>query len=168
MVETEDDAQPYERPNKSKLKREALASLELAQKLVDLGESKWAELSLPSQLIEELRILNDMRQFGAKKRQLKLVAKLLRDTDTQLANKAVEEVLTAKNESKASFHRVENWRDRLLAEDSSAFAEFLSQFPGVDVQQMSQLIRNAKHELSHGKPLKSSKLLFKMLTNIVQ
>lgn len=152
----------YERPNKSLLKREAHAALELAKKVVELHESSWLELNFPLNVIEELHNLKDISQHGAKKRQLKLVGKLLREIDTTLAVQAVENVVKSKAEDSLNFHMLERWRERLLSE-TGALTEFIAEHPGANVQHFRQLIRNAKLEITQGKPPKSSKLLFKAL-----
>lgn len=145
-----------------------MAHLDLAKKLVVLPEGEWRGLGLPEQVLEALKSLKDMPQFVAKKRQLKLVAKMLRDVDVTLAERAAENAIKSRADVNVSFHKTEQWRDRLIAEGNSAVAEFLGKYPNVDVQHLTQLIRNAKHESSKGKPLRSSKLLFKLLRELVE
>ncbi|MDX8388196.1 MAG: ribosome biogenesis factor YjgA [Ghiorsea sp.] len=167
MIDTlEDEFPEYERPNKSLLKREAQAALDLAKKLVELHEKSWSELEFPQQVIEELYNLKHMTQHVAKKRQLKLVAKLLREVDTTLAVQAVENVVKSRAQDSVAFHMVERWRDKLL-QDGDALTEFVGEYHGADVQALRQLIRNAKLELLKGKTTKSSKLLFKLLRDII-
>jgi ribosome-associated protein len=50
-----------------------------------------------------------------------------------------------------------------LSDDKQALTELLDKYPEADVQQLRQLIRNAKKEISLEKPIKSSRLLFKYL-----
>lgn len=162
----DNDLPEYERPNKSKLKREAQASLKLAKDLVELNASVWKSLSLPDELIEELHHLKDMPQFGAKKRQLKLVAKLLRQVDVSGAERAVADAVKQHADVNAAFHKVEYWRDRLLSGQRDDLTEFLKLYPDANAQQMNQLLRNAKQEILTAKSAKSSKLLFKLLREI--
>jgi len=159
----EDDFPEYERPNKSQMKRDAQALLELTKKMVDLSEAVWSEFSLPNDIIDELYQLKDTKQYGARKRQMKRIAKLLRHIDVTVAKQVVEIAGHNHAVSAATFHRVELWRDRLIAEGGAALTEYLSQNPCDDVQYLNQLIRNAKQELSKGRTPKSSKLLFKFL-----
>ena len=101
-----------------------------------------------------------------KNRQPRLVAKLLRDIDTTLAAQAVDSVVKSNAQDSAAFHKLERWRDRLLSEEG-ALTEFVAEYPSVNVQSLRQLIRNAKLEITQGKTLKSSKLLFKALRGMV-
>ena len=60
------------------------------------------------------------------------------------------------------FHKVETWRDRLLAE-TDAVTAFIAEYPEVDVQQLRQLIRNAKKEQEKQQPPKSYRELFQLI-----
>ena len=163
----QDDFPEYERPNKSQMKRDAQALLELTKQILDLSTNQWSELALPIHIIDELHELKEMKQFGAKKRQMKRVAKLLRDVDVNVAKTFVETESLEHLASNAAFHRVEIWRDKLLSEGRGALTEFLNQNPSADAQHISQLTRNAKQEIAKGKAPKSSKLLFKYLRDLV-
>jgi len=65
-------------------------------------------------------------------------------------------------------HQLEHWRERLLSDDKQALTELLDKYPGADAQQLRQLIRNAKKEISLEKPVKSSRLLFKYLKGLLE
>jgi len=163
MIDTYDDDSEYERPNKSKMKRDAQALLDLTKKMIELPESKWQELSLPEDVVAELCLLKETPQHIAKKRQMKRVAKLLRDVDVSIAQEILEKASCERVEINVIFHRAERWRERLLAQGASALTEFLDQNPKANIQSLNQLIRNAKNELIKGKTTKSSKLLFKLI-----
>ena len=146
MIYDNDKETEYVRPNKSQQKRDVQALLTLTKEILELSLNTWGELQLPVEIINELQFLKDMTQDSAKKRQMKRVAKLLRDVDIDAAKEVVaassKELLT----TNTSFHLIESWRDRLLAETGDVLTDFLTQYPGVDVQKLNQLIRNAKNE----------------------
>jgi len=162
-LQLEDEMPEYERPNKSQLRREAQALQDLAKNLAELHESVWLSYQLSDDMLAELRELKSISQHGAKKRQLKRVAKLLRDEDISAAQHAVENAKKQRADVNAAFHKVELWRDKLIAGSKEDVAAFLSEYPLVNVQTLNQLVRNAKQELAKHKPAKSSKLLFKLL-----
>ena len=168
MIDTFEDESEYERPNKSELKREAQAFLDLAKKLEALSEQEWLDIKLPEHVFAALCDLKAMPQKGARKRQFKLVAKCLRDVDVREALEKVESIEQAEAKVNLGFHRVERWRDRLLSEGGEALTTFLVEHPSVDVQQLRQLIRNANQEAIKNKPPKSAKLLFKLLRELVK
>ena len=66
-------------PSKSQRKRDAQALLDLARQLAALPGVRFDALSLPDELAEALREARALRPGGARKRQLKFVAKLLRN-----------------------------------------------------------------------------------------
>jgi len=69
-------------------------------------------------------------------------------------------------EARRDFHRLEAWRDRLLAEGDAALPELLAEFPGADRQQLRQLIRNAHRERAAQKPPRAARLLFRYLREL--
>jgi len=166
-INHEDEENTYERPNKSQLKREAQALLELARQLEPLSVSQWRDATLPDHVVDALQALKTIHKGGAKKRQLKLVAKYLRDIDTTDVRAWLEQHQGARREANLRFHRIEMWRDRLLKEGAPALSALLSEYQGVNVQQVNQLLRNARHEAKHQKPPKAAKLLFKLLQDII-
>ncbi|MDQ7005255.1 MAG: ribosome biogenesis factor YjgA [Ghiorsea sp.] len=166
MIDISEESE-YVRPNKSQLKREAQALLDLAKSLEDLPEQRWPYLDLPAHIIDALRDLRVM-QKGARKRQFKLIAKYLRDASVDKALDEVENLKQAKAEINIGFHRIERWRERLLNGGEPALTAFLAEYQGVDIQRLGQLIRSSKQESLKNKPLKSSKLLYKFLKDLLE
>lgn len=166
-LQNEDEFPEYERPNKSQQKRESQALLDLAKSLADLHEAKWSTLGLSAYVLDELQMLKEIRQHGAKKRQLKRVAKLMRDEDVTMAKRMVEDDVKQRADVNVAIHKVEQWRDRLVAGEQNRLTEFLSLYPSVDVQALNQLVRNAKREALKNTSPKASKLLFKLLKEVM-
>jgi ribosome-associated protein len=67
----------------------------------------------------------------------------------------------------ARLHQLERWRERLLADDD-ALTEFAGERPGIDTQELRNLIRNARKETELGKPPKNTRALFRALRDIMQ
>ncbi len=168
MFDTEDEFSGDGRPNKSQLKREAQDILQLAKAIVQLQESSWGALGLSSRVLEEIHCLKSITQHGAKKRQLKRVAKLLRNEDVQLAKRMVLEAEQERYAASALLHRAELWRERLLEDNNEGLTSFLNQFPDVNIQVFGQLVRNAKREKKVGKSTKYSKLLYKHIWTVIK
>jgi len=167
MWEDEDDR--VIRPNKSQLKRDALELVELGKKLSVLDMPFLQRLEMPNELRQALFDSKNITQNGAKKRHYKFLGKLLREVDTELLEKTIEELEFGTAKANAKFHMIERWRDRLLdVEDGQALTEWMNTYPNSDASQIRQLIRNAQKELSQNKPPKSSRSLFKVLRDCVQ
>ena len=169
MYETEkfDEEEPH-RPNKSQLKREADALFELGKRLVELEKSTLQSLELPNELVSAINAAKEIRSNNALKRQFKLIGKMLRSIETEGLKKLIEERDLQHRKGVGEFHQVEKWRDRLIAEGSSAVSDLLSRYPDADRQRLNQLVRGAAKEVQLGKPPKSSRQLFRLLREIVK
>jgi ribosome-associated protein len=64
------------------------------------------------------------------------------------------------------FHKIEEWRDKLLEGDEDIMSELMNKFKNFERQHVNQLIRNSKKEQAMNKPPKSSRLIFKYLSEL--
>ena len=64
-------------------------------------------------------------------------------------------------------HRVEAWRDRLLAEGDVALAELIEQYPDADRQGLRQLVRNTLEERKRNKPPRAYRELFREVRDVL-
>ncbi len=152
------------RPNKSQLKREAQALLNLGKKLVALDTSQLQRMTISDELRQAIQDGKSIHQNGAKKRHFKFIGKLLREMDTSALEKTIENIEFGTAKANAAFHNIERWRNRLLdAEDSHALTEWMQAYPLSDVSRLRQLIRNARKEIEQNKSPKSSRALFQLL-----
>lgn len=149
--------------SKSQLKREANEILDLAKKLLAMPEPTLNGLPLDTDLREEVDFARSIRAHGARKRQLMTVAKFLRKRDNEQLLDAINNLDQKNRQMNARFHHVEAWRDRLLEGDDQELAELLDKQPGINVQTLRQLIRNAKKETRLGKPPAAARKLFRFL-----
>jgi len=148
--------------SKTRRKNEMNALQDLGAELVKLSRERLEKMDLPERLFKELLEAQRITQRGATRRQMQFIGKLMRDVD---AEPIAEQLAAIKGESaasKAEFHALERWRERLL-ENDAALTEWLSLHPGADIQQMRQLVRNARKEAAENKPPKSSRQLFRLL-----
>jgi len=155
-----------ERLNKSQQKREIHALLELGRKLSGLDKSALLKMDLPAELLLAITESKSMKH-GALKRQFKFITKLLRQINTESLEETIAGLELKQTEQDRCFHRVERWRDRLLIEGQEAMTEFMATYPQADAGQIRQLVRNTNKELLSGKPPKSSRILFRLLRDII-
>ncbi|HWU82337.1 MAG TPA: ribosome biogenesis factor YjgA [Methylophilaceae bacterium] len=151
----------------SKTKRKAAmdALQELGVTLVGLPRDKLAKLELPEQLLDAINEAKRITANGATRRQMQYIGKLMREVDTDPIREQLARWEGKNVAENAHFHRLERWRARLI-EEESASAEWLSQYPQTDSQQLRTLIRNARREQAANKPPKSSRELFRLLREI--
>lgn len=145
-----------EGPSKSQLKREAHAVRELGEELAALGAAERARVPLPEDVVDAIDELNRTTKNGARKRQLGWLAKRMRKIDIEPIEAALESIRQSARANTQTLHLVEQWRDRLLGEDTSAnpkqaLTDFLDKYPHADAQQLRQLQRSAGKEKSDRK-----------------
>ena len=153
-------------PSKSQLKREAQASTKLGEQLVELDKTRLGQLKLADNIHHAVLEAKKIRSHGARKRQLLYLGKLLRQVDTSEIIATLESFNTQALQQTRAFHDLEQWRDKLLADDQ-ALTELLNQYPDMDRQHVRQLIRTARKEQAQNKPPASARSLFKYLRSVM-
>jgi ribosome-associated protein len=166
----DEDTGDYLGPSRSEQRRAALDVLALAQQLVALSAAQLAKLPMPEDLLPHIRETQRITSHVAHKRQLAFLAKQMRREDDATLD-AIRDALDAGGEAgrrqTALLHRVEGWRDRLLAEGDPALADLLVEHPDADRQHLRQLVRNATEERNRNKPPHAARELFRALRELL-
>lgn len=171
MTDTEfkyGDSKWLEQPDhisKSQIKREMHALQALGEELIALSPAARAKIPLDDELKDALELADKLaKKREALRRHIQFIGRLMREREDEL--EPIEQALAViRNTNQAAtrqFHKVETWRDRLLAE-TDAVTAFIAEYPEVDVQQLRQLIRNAKKEQEKLQPPKSYRELFQLI-----
>ena len=149
-------------PSKTKKKAQSHALQKLGAELVEISKERLASIDLPETLCEAIREAQRITAHEGRRRQMQYIGRLMRDIDPA----PIEERLAAWNgQSKAEVarqHGMERLRDKLIADDA-ALTEFAGKHPGVDIQALRNLIRNARKEAAAGRPPKSYREIFKII-----
>ncbi len=131
-------------PSKSALKR---AAKEVEAVAEQLAVETLPALDLPPELREEIQLAQRTKGHGARKRQIKHLAGLLRERPDELA--AIQLYLLGESELQRKeqkvFHQVEAWRDRLCDPTGAeaALREITPQTPELDHRELTKLSRAA-------------------------
>lgn len=160
----EDDFEPIK--SKTQIKAEMAALQVLGQKLTLLKPAQLAEVPLGEDLIHAIKESYNITQREAKRRHLHYIGKLMRKEDAEAIQYAIDQFDSSSKRFAQEIHRVENWRDRLITQGKTALTEFIESHPGVDVQQLRQLVRNAQKDLSHNKNTGAAKKLFRFIREL--
>lgn len=156
--------------SRSQNRREALEILALSERLVALTEAQLAKLPVPEGLLPHIRESRRITSHIAHKRQLAFLAKQMRREDDETLDR-IRDALDAGGDAArreiAAMHRVEAWRDRLLAEGDTALAELLDAHPDADGQLLRQLTRNTLEERKRNKPPRAFRELFRELRELM-
>lgn len=168
MTDYEFEENEYgDRKSKSQVKREMLALQELGEKLVELPLDRVMKLNILPELKEAVVELKKLTSKEAKRRQVQYIGALMRNTDPEPIKEAIADVEAGSYQSAKVFKKAENWRDRLCAGDDALESEIIASFPGMDVQQFRQHVRNAKKEMEKQSGKKASRVLFKFLKGTI-
>ena len=140
--------------SKSQVKREMHELQKLGEELVALSAASRARVPLDDELQDALQLADKLsNKREALRRHIQFIGRLMRTRDLEPIEQALALLRNTNQAATRQFHKVENWRDKLLA-DNDAVTEFIAQYPDVDVQQLRQLIRNAKKEQEKQQPPK--------------
>lgn len=155
-------------PSRSQRRRDALAVFELAERLVSLTDAQLSQLALDEDIRDEVEKARRVTQQIARKRQIQYLAKMLRRREDELPAMRAQldhDRQLARRET-AELHRLEEWRERLIADGDEALAQLLNRFPAADRQHLRQLARQARVERNENRPPHAFRELFRELREL--
>lgn len=153
----------YEGPSKSQKKREAEALQKLGGELAKLAPDAFDRVTgLPEDIRDAILEYRRLKSFGALRRQMQLIGKLMRRLDYDAVREAIDRATGASRAASAAHQRAEKLRDALLT-DNNKLTEYVASHPEVDVQQLRTLIRLARKEKEAAKPPKYFRELYRFL-----
>ena len=150
---------PYK--SKTQKKQEARIVEKLAQELLTLPPSLIDEAPCDTNILNEIKTARDMKQFGARRRQTKYLAKLLRGTDPEPLLDFMEKVKKSRLKQNKIFHKLERLRDRIIheEEEEEALQEAKKNFPSLNDELVKEYAR--KYRLTRNE--KFSREIFRQL-----
>lgn len=151
--------------SKTQLKASAEALQDLGVKMIALPDSKLAQLPLSEDLLQAIKQAQKIKSNGALRRQRQYIGSLMRDIDAQPILTQFEKWEGKNQAENAFFHLLERRRDQLI-QDDQALQTLIKEYPQLDIQNLRNLIRNARKEAQQNKPPKSSRLIFKYLREL--
>ena len=153
-------------PSKTKIKKQMLDLQEIGEQLVALSSDKLKKMDLPERLLEAVKEMKRINKFGAQRRQMQFIGRLMREVETAPIIAKLE-VWSGKSQQHTSWlHDLERWRDRLI-ENENALTELLETHPTADAQKLRALIRNARKEAELKKPPKNYREIFQVLREMM-
>ncbi|MDH5233238.1 MAG: DUF615 domain-containing protein [Gammaproteobacteria bacterium] len=136
-------------PSKSQLKREAHAAQALGEALVKLKVSQLESLDLDEDLLRALKDAQKIKSYGALKRQIQYIGKIMRRLDVAAVEQRYQAFLQPHQQEVALFHEIETWRDRIIEQGDEAIQAFVQQYDQAQRQTLRQLrqkITSAKND----------------------
>jgi len=148
--------------SKTALKNEAKDVHAFGKILVGLTDKQIGQIEFPENVHEAIKELKKLKKNSAQKRQSLYLAKLLRGLDLSEAKRFVDHLKFESQAEIKKFHKVEVWRDKLVA-DISSLTDFVNLSPGIDIQKLRKLILNSQREIKKGSSTKFQKELFQFI-----
>jgi ribosome-associated protein len=156
-------------PSKSELKRQDLQLRELGVALVALSAAELAALDLPDKLADAVTACRSITAHGARLRQEMYIAKVLRHVDVAPIRAALDRRGEVDRQRVRREHALEQWRERLLADEADAWSELATRL--VDptaLQPLRTLARQARAEQASSRPPAASRQLFRRLRELLE
>ena len=153
-------------PSKTKIKQQMHDLQDIGEQLVELSADKLKQLDLPERLFDAVREMKRINKFGAQRRQMQYIGRLMRDVEPAPIIAKLDAWSGKSHQHIAWLHQLERWRDRLL-ENDAALTELLADHPEADAQRLRALVRNAIKEKELAKPPKNYREIFQVLREIL-
>ncbi len=168
--DTIEDEQEYYavRPNKTQLKRDLSELFTLGETMSQLTVIQLQGLGLPDNIYKAITEVAQMPLKSARKRQLKYIAAQLNKIDLESIQEKFDRIKSKSVHADREHHQAENWRDKLISDTTNkALTEFLDLHPQANIQQLRQLQRQAKKELSNNQAPKYARLLYQYIKSLL-
>ena len=166
-MQDEDFTEDTGRPSKTKQKEVMHELRDLGAELVELSVGQLKRINLPENIFDAVRECQKITAHGARRRQIQYLGKLMRSVDDEPIRAGLALLRGESSAETARLHRLERLRVRLL-EDEAVLAEIAAQWPGVDLQHLRTLRRNALKEKENNKPPKNFRAIFQILQELDQ
>ncbi|MGR9109068.1 MAG: ribosome biogenesis factor YjgA [Gammaproteobacteria bacterium] len=154
--------------SKTRKKRQSAELQQLGSDLSRLTAAQLDCLDLDAELRSALDLARKIKPGGALKRQIKFIGGLLRQRESDPIRDRLAELKHQSGAVARQHHVLESWRERLLAEGDAALEALLEEFPGIDRQQIRQMVRSARNEAEKGQPPLASRTLYRYLRSFIQ
>ena len=161
-MQDEDFTEDTGRPSKTKQKEVMHELRDLGAELVELSVGQLKRINVPENIFDAVRECQKITAHGARRRQIQYLGKLMRSVDDEPIRAGLALLRGESSAETARLHRLERLRVRLL-EDEAVLTEIAAQWPGVDLQHLRTLRRNALKEKENNKPPKNFRAIFQVL-----
>src|SRR5688500_7046060 len=122
-MQHDDENEFDERPSKSERKRQSTDLQTLGEALIELPQNELDALPLPENLRDAVELARRITAHGGLYRQKQYIGKLMRKIDAEPIREAIEARRDRERVEAMRFHRIEEWREKLLGEGAVANAQ---------------------------------------------
>lgn len=155
-----------EEKSKSQRKREHHDVKALGERLLAVAPRVLAQLELDDDVLEAIATARKLKH-GALQRQLRHLANLLADSSAPAEIRLVLDRLEKPTQDAVrALHRLERWRDALIAGDTAVCDEIAGAAPDFDRSLAQRLAQAARQERDSGRPPTSARRLHAYLRDV--
>lgn len=158
----DEDDEFDDRPSKSQRKRDCDALQALGKELTQLTAEQISQIPLPEETAHAIRDFAAMKSFGAQRRQLQLIGKLMRNLNAAAVREAIDRATGESRAAAAAHKRAERAREALIANDDF-LTDYAAKHPAVELQRLRQLIRQSRREAEKEQPPKAFREIYRLL-----
>jgi ribosome-associated protein len=129
--------------SKSARKRDAQRKKALGVQIAELNDEQRATLQLPDSLAQAIADYRKITSHEAKRRQAQFIGSLMRSTEIEPIERALDDLNRASAQARYAHHETERWRELLIADDA-ALTDYVRAYPRTDRGQLRALVRAAR------------------------
>lgn len=152
--------------SKTQMKKQMNDLQALGMELTRLSSDTLKKMDLPEDLLEAVLTYQKITSNSALKRQAQYIGRLMREIDHTPISHYLARLKGENTAHNAYLQRLENLRSALIADDK-ALTELISHYPDIEVNNLRNLIRNARKEQAENKPPKAFRALFQLLKSAI-
>jgi ribosome-associated protein len=155
-------------PSKSELKRQDHDLRAIGVQLVELSLAELDAMGLPEKLFDAVTACRKITAHGARLRQEMYIAKVMRGVDVEPIRSALARRSEVDRQRVRREHAIEQWRERLLADEAAAWTELAGLIDPDGLQQLRALARQARAEQTASRPPAAARQLFRRLREALE
>ena len=156
-----------EPPSKSELKRQSRDLQDLGWVLVELPLAELEALDLPEDLRDAVMAGRRITSHGARVRQRLYIGKVMRHVDVEPIRQSLARRAQTDRQRVQREHVIEQWRERLLADEPAAWTELAAIIGPEELQPLRALARQARAESQGSRPPAAARQLFRRLRELL-
>ncbi len=153
-------------PSKSQRKRDMAELEDMGEALTGLSEDRIKRMDLPEDLRAAVLEAKRIKSFGARRRQLKYIGKVMRQLDPAPIRAQLDALEGTSRAQTAWTHKIEHWRHRLLSEDTALNA-LVAEYPDASHPQLRTLIETSQREKALGRIPRAYREIFQVLRKLI-
>lgn len=154
-------------PSKTQIKQQMLAITDLGKTLCQMPPDRVKKAPLSENVLEQVSEYHRCKSFGAKKRQINYIGKLLREEPVEELQAWIEGSSLPQKLETLNMHAAEKWREALI-NDPNALQDLINAYPQAATLNLNQRIRQAQHERKLQKTPKNYRQIYKLIYDLIK